>query len=92
MPVRASALAALAGGAEMRMYSQQRFGRLANLVLLDNRQYRDPQVCTRGGKAGSGTWIRRIARRGTIPGGPCSAPRRSDGSTSAFAHRRRAGR
>ena len=36
------------------MYSQQRFGRLANLVLLDNRQYRDPQVCTRAGQAGGG--------------------------------------
>jgi alkaline phosphatase D len=50
MPVRASALA----GAELRMYSQQRFGRLANLVLLDNRQYRDSQVCTRSGQAGGG--------------------------------------
>ena len=26
----------------------------ANLVLLDNRQYRDPQVCTRAGQAGLG--------------------------------------
>ena len=50
MPVRASALA----GAGGRMYSQQRFGRLANLVLLDNRQYRDPHVCTRPGQAGGG--------------------------------------
>ncbi|AMO21695.1 alkaline phosphatase D family protein [Ramlibacter solisilvae] len=58
MPVRASALTrALAGlrtGAEMRIYSQQRFGRLANLLLLDDRQYRDPQACTSGGKSGSG--------------------------------------
>ena len=57
MPVRASALtqafAGLAGGAEMRLYSRHRFGRLANIVLLDDRQYRDPQVCTRDGQAGS---------------------------------------
>jgi alkaline phosphatase D len=50
MPVRASALA----GAGMRMYSQQRFGRLANLVLLDNRQYRDPHVCARPWQSGAG--------------------------------------
>lgn len=49
MPVRAAALA----GAGFRLYSQQRFGRLANLVLLDNRQYRDPHVCPRAGRAGS---------------------------------------
>lgn len=57
MPVRASALtqalAGLAAGAEMRLYSQHRFGGLANIMLLDDRQYRDPQVCTRDGKAGS---------------------------------------
>ena len=57
MPVRATALtqalAGLAGGAEMRIYSQQRFGRLANIMLLDDRQYRDPQVCNRDGRAGS---------------------------------------
>ena len=57
MPVRASALtraiAGLGAGAELRLYSQQRFGRLANIVLLDDRQYREPQVCTRGGRPGS---------------------------------------
>jgi alkaline phosphatase D len=57
MPVRASALTrALAGlpsGAEMRLYSQLRFGRLATLNLLDTRQYRDPQVCSREGRASS---------------------------------------
>jgi alkaline phosphatase D len=55
MPVRASALqraiGGLASGAEMRLYSQQRFGRLANIFLLDDRQYRDPQVCTPPGRA-----------------------------------------
>jgi alkaline phosphatase D len=58
MPVCASALtqaaAGLLAGAEFRLYSQHRFGRLANIVLLDNRQYRDPHVCARGGGPGSG--------------------------------------
>ena len=58
MPVRASvltrALAGLSTGAEFRLYSQLRFGRLATLNLLDTRQYRDPQVCTGGGRLGSG--------------------------------------
>ena len=55
MPVRASALSrALSGlstGAELRLYSQLRFGRLATLNLLDIRQYRDPQVCSAVGRA-----------------------------------------
>jgi alkaline phosphatase D len=54
MPVRASALtkaiAGLQSGAEVRLYSQQRFGRLANIVMLDDRQYRDRQVCNPEGK------------------------------------------
>jgi alkaline phosphatase D len=57
MPVRASALtkavAGLASGAEVRLYSQQRFGRLANIVMLDDRQYRDAQVCNPSGRLGS---------------------------------------
>jgi alkaline phosphatase D len=57
MPVRAAVLtqgvAGLAAGAEVRLYSRQRFGQLATVVLLDDRQYRDPQVCSRGGKPGS---------------------------------------
>jgi alkaline phosphatase D len=59
MPVRASSLtravSGLQSGAETRLYSQQRFGRLANIVLLDDRQYRDPQACSTGGKLGSST-------------------------------------
>lgn len=59
MPVRASALtrgmAGLIGGAETRLYSQQRFGRLASIVLLDDRQYRDDHACNVGGKLGSST-------------------------------------
>ncbi|WP_048440487.1 alkaline phosphatase [Caenimonas sp. SL110] len=57
MPLRASALTrALAGlseGAELRLYSQIPFGRLANLYLLDGRQYRDRQVCSGGNMSGS---------------------------------------
>lgn len=59
MPLRASvltqAMAGLAGGAEMRIYQRVSYGQLASLYLLDARQYKDPQVCTRGGKPGSGT-------------------------------------
>lgn len=57
MPLRASvltrALQGLASGAELRIYGQARFGRLASLNLLDARQYKDPQVCTRDAKPGS---------------------------------------
>ncbi|MET0311349.1 MAG: alkaline phosphatase D family protein [Burkholderiaceae bacterium] len=57
MPLRASALtrglAGLSQGADLRVYGQLRFGNLVNLCLLDARQYKDAQVCTPGGKAGS---------------------------------------
>jgi alkaline phosphatase D len=57
MPLHASALAraiaGLAEGAELKLHSRLRFGRLANLFVLDGRQYRDPQVCARDGKPGS---------------------------------------
>jgi len=57
MPVRASvltkALAGVASGAEYRLYAQQRFGRLANILMLDDRQYRDAQVCNPDGRFGS---------------------------------------
>jgi alkaline phosphatase D len=59
MPVRASvlirALAGVAAGAEMRIYGQVPYGRLASLYMLDARQYKDAQVCTRDGKKGSST-------------------------------------
>jgi alkaline phosphatase D len=58
MPVRASALTqavrGLQAGAETRLYSRQRIGRLASLVVLDDRQYRDRQACTPRGRTGSG--------------------------------------
>ena len=53
MPVRASALtrsfAGLTSGAEMRIYQKVQVGRLATVYLLDARQYKDAQVCGRGG-------------------------------------------
>jgi alkaline phosphatase D len=59
MPLRASALtqalAGLQGGAEMRIYQRVNYGRLASFYMLDSRQYRDPQVCTRQGKKGAST-------------------------------------
>ena len=58
MPVSASvltqSLAGLASGAEMRIHQRVQFGQLAELYLLDARQYKDPQVCTKGGAMGSG--------------------------------------
>lgn len=59
MPLRASvlvrALAGLAEGAEMRIHGHARIGRLATLTLLDARQHRHAQACTREGKPGSST-------------------------------------
>jgi alkaline phosphatase D len=59
MPVRASVLArgleGLGTGAEMRIHGGTRFGRLVTLALLDARQYRHAQACTRDGKPGSST-------------------------------------
>ena len=49
MPLRAAdvarALGGASGGSDVRLYSSRRFGRLADLMLLDTRQYRDPQLC-----------------------------------------------
>lgn len=62
MPIRASVLTrGMTGlvhrdpGAEMRIYNRMQYGRLASLYLLDARQYKDPQVCTRDGMLGSST-------------------------------------
>jgi alkaline phosphatase D len=49
------AVRGLQGGAETRLYSRQRIGQLASLIVLDDRQYRDRHACTTGGKAGSST-------------------------------------
>jgi len=57
MPLHASvltrAMTGLAGGAEIRIYQRLAYGRLASLYMLDARQYKDAQVCTRDGRAGS---------------------------------------
>jgi alkaline phosphatase D len=37
-------------GDAMRIYGHLDWGRLARIQLLDNRQYRDPQVCPRPGR------------------------------------------
>ena len=42
-------------GADMRIYGRLDWGRLARIHLLDDRQYRDRQVCPRLGRAGSNT-------------------------------------
>jgi alkaline phosphatase D len=59
MPLRASvltqALAGLGQGAELRIYGRVSYGSLATLYQLDDRQYRDPQACTKDGRFGSGT-------------------------------------
>ncbi|MEO7105786.1 MAG: alkaline phosphatase D family protein, partial [Rhodoferax sp.] len=59
MPLRASVLTqgldGLAKGAEMRIYGQVVFGKLATFYVLDDRQYRDAQACTSDSKTGGGT-------------------------------------
>ncbi|MGQ0651509.1 MAG: alkaline phosphatase D family protein [Betaproteobacteria bacterium] len=42
-------------GPHARIYTRQTFGTLADFHVLDNRQYRSPQVCPRPGRGGSNT-------------------------------------
>lgn len=60
MPVRASVIqqgmAGLRTGAELRVFQKLAWGKLANLHLLDPRQYKDPIVCTVDGRLGSSTF------------------------------------
>ena len=44
---------ALPQGAYMRIHSQQAFGDLVNVLMLDDRQYRSPQACPKPGRGGS---------------------------------------
>lgn len=57
MPIRAStltkSLAGLMSGAEMRIYQRVDVGQLASFYMLDTRQYRDRQLCSKDGKLGS---------------------------------------
>jgi alkaline phosphatase D len=39
----------------MRLYGAHDWGRLARILALDDRQYRDPQACQKPGRGGSGT-------------------------------------
>ncbi|MFD0666209.1 alkaline phosphatase D family protein [Ramlibacter sp. MAHUQ-53] len=47
MPVRAAAFSRAVAGGQLRLHERHRFGRLADLLLLDTRQWRDPQACGR---------------------------------------------
>jgi alkaline phosphatase D len=42
-----------APGASLPLYRRHAWGRLAQIHLLDDRQYRDPQACPREGRGGS---------------------------------------
>ena len=42
-------------GPHLRLYTRLNFGNLANFHVLDDRQYRSPQACTRQGRGGSNT-------------------------------------
>lgn len=57
MPISSSALIdgidGLMKGSEMRIYGDFRYGKLANICMLDDRQYRDPEVCTPSGNGSS---------------------------------------
>lgn len=53
MPLKSSVLIegidGLMKGSEMRIYGDFQYGKLANITMLDDRQYRDPNVCTPSG-------------------------------------------
>ena len=56
MPLRASvltrALQGMKDGAEMRLYDRNAFGNLADIHILDTRQYRTIQACSENDKGG----------------------------------------
>ena len=56
MPVRSAVLtqgvSGLSAGADMRIYQQLQWGRLASLHVLDGRQYRDVQPCRKDERSG----------------------------------------
>jgi alkaline phosphatase D len=56
MPLRASTLIAgfdsLKTNGELRIYGQFNAGKLANFMVLDDRQYRDRQACQKPGRGG----------------------------------------
>ena len=44
-------------GADMRIYARHDWGKLARIHALDDRQYRDPQVCLPAGRTGGSTTV-----------------------------------
>ena len=90
MPLRASvltrALAGLSDGAELRIHSTVRFGTLASFYLIDDRQYRAPQACTRDGKLGSGTVDPAQCADWTDPRRTLLGPEQERWLDDAFAH------
>ncbi len=54
MPVRREQFASLLNGlsTEVRVFGNIAYGQLANIYMLDNRQHRDLQACTRNGRPG----------------------------------------
>jgi alkaline phosphatase D len=52
MPLRRSAAPL---GEHLRLYTEVAYGELARFQVLDDRQYRSPQVCPRPGEGGSNT-------------------------------------
>lgn len=54
MPVRREKFASLLDGLSqgVRIFGSVAYGRLANIYAVDNRQHRDLQACTRGGRPG----------------------------------------
>jgi alkaline phosphatase D len=63
MPLRSSvltrALEGLTQGADLRLHGHVSLGRLGSLTLLDTRQHKSPQACTRNGQRGASTVIPR---------------------------------
>ena len=59
MPLKSSFLIdgikGLSKGSELRLYESYQFGKLANISMLDTRQYRDKQACNPNSQDGSAT-------------------------------------
>ena len=59
MPLRRSvllrSLAGIAQGSELRIHGHVSLGRLGSLTLLDTRQFKSPQACTRNNQRGAST-------------------------------------
>jgi alkaline phosphatase D len=90
MPLRASVLTqALAGLASWRgdahLWPGPRSVGWPPLFLLDDRQYRDPQVCNRDGRLGSSLVNpERLCQLGGPAAAPAGCARRSNGWTAPF--------